>query len=149
VILAITTLILLEKEGSAIIATEYALKTMKRILVVDDEIEVCNVLRDFLTVKGYEVYTASDGRTAIAKVKEIRPHIVLLDIMMPGMDGLETLKEIRKVDPGVGVIMVTAIFDEELGKRTIELGAYDYITKPVSFDYLETVLMVKMIDVLG
>ncbi len=147
--MAITTLILPEKEDSAIIATGYALKTMKRILVVDDEIEVCNVLRDFLTVKGYDVYTASDGRTAIAKVKEIRPHIVLLDIMMPGMDGLETLKEIRKVDPGVGVIMVTAIFDEELGKRTIELGAYDYITKPVSFDYLETVLMVKMIDVLG
>ena len=122
---------------------------MKRILVVDDEIEVCNVLRDFLTVKGYEVYTASDGRSAVAKVKEIRPHIVLLDIMMPGMDGLETLKEIRKADPRVGVIMVTAIFDEELGKRAIELGAYDYITKPVSLDYLETVLRVKMIDVIG
>ncbi len=124
-------------------------RAMQRILVVDDEIEVCNVLRDFLTVKGYDVYTASDGRTAIAKVKEIRPHIVLLDIMMPGMGGLETLKEIRKVDPRVGVIMVTAIFDEELGKRAIELGAYDYITKPVSLDYLETVLRVKMIDVLG
>jgi DNA-binding response OmpR family regulator len=128
---------------------EYALKTMKRILVVDDEIEVCNVLRDFLTVKGYEVYTASDGRSAVAKVGEVRPHIVLLDIMMPGMDGLETLKEIRKADPRVGVIMVTAIFDEELGKRAIELGAYDYITKPVSLDYLETVLRVKMIDVIG
>ncbi|TET61226.1 response regulator, partial [Candidatus Aerophobetes bacterium] len=107
-------------------------RAMQRILVVDDEIEVCNVLRDFLTVKGYEVHTVSDGRSAVAKVKEIRPHIVLLDIMMPGMDGLETLKEIRKADPRVGVIMVTAIFDEELGKRAIELGAYDYITKPVS-----------------
>ena len=147
--MAITTLILPEKEGSAIIAAEYALKTMKRILVVDDEIAIRNLLKEFLSRKGYDVYTASDGRTAIAKVKEIRPHIVLLDIMMPGMDGIETLKEIRKVDPRVGVIMVTAIFDEELGKRTIELGACDYITKPVSLDYLETVLMVKMIDVLG
>jgi len=122
---------------------------MQRILVVDDEIAIRNLLKEFLSRKGYDVYTAPDGRTAIAEVKEIRPHIVLLDIMMPGMDGLETLKEITKVDPRVGVIMVTAIFDEELGKRAIELGAYDYITKPVSFDYLETVLMVKMIDVLG
>jgi len=122
---------------------------MGRILVVDDEIAICNLLRQFLTSKGYEVYTAPDGQTAIAEVKEIRPHIVLLDIMMPGMGGIDTLKEIKKVDPKVGVIMVTAIFDEELGKRAIELGAYDYITKPVSFDYLETVLMVKMIDVLG
>lgn len=69
--------------------------------------------------------------------------------MMPGMGGLETLKEIRKVDPTVGVIMVTAISDQELGKRPIELGAYDYITKPVDFDYLEPVLMVKIIDLLG
>ena len=122
---------------------------MKRILVVDDEIEVCNVLRDFLTVKGYDVYTASDGRTAIAKVKEIRPHIVLLDIMMPGMGGMDTLKEIRKIDPRVGVIMVTAISDQELGKRAIALGACDYITKPLNFDYLETALMVKMMDLLG
>ena len=92
---------------------------------------------------------ASDGRSAVAKVKEIRPHIVLLDIVMLGMGGLEILKEIRKVDPRVGVIMVTAISDQELGKRRIELGAYDYITKPVSFDCLETFLIVKIIDLLG
>ena len=92
---------------------------------------------------------ASDGRSAVAKVKEIRPHIVLLDIVMPGMGGLEILKEIRKVDPRVGVIMVTAISDQELGKRRIELGAYDYFTKPVNFDCLETVLIVKIIDLLG
>ena len=122
---------------------------MEKILVVDDEITICNLIKEFLSRKGYDVYTASDGRTAIAKVKEIRPHIVLLDIMMPGMGGIDTLKEIKKVDPRVGVIMVSAISDEELGKRAIQLGACDYITKPVNFDYLETVLMVKMIDLLG
>ena len=147
--MAITTLILPEKEGSAIIAAEYALKTMKRILVVDDEIAIRNLLKEFLSRKGYDVYTASDGRAAIAEVKEIRPHIVLLDIMMPGMGGMDTLKEIRKIDPRVGVIMVTAIADEELGKRAIALGACDYITKPLNFDYLETALMVKMMDLLG
>jgi DNA-binding response OmpR family regulator len=122
---------------------------MEKILVVDDEITICNLFKEFLTLKGYEVYTASDGRTAVAKVKEIRPHIVLLDIMMPGIGGIETLKEIRKVDPRVAVVMVTGVFDEELGKRAMELGACDYITKPVNFDYLESVLMVKMIDLLG
>ena len=122
---------------------------MERILVVDDEIAICNLLRKFLDLKGYEVYTALDGPAAIAKVKEFRPHIVLLDIMMPGMGGIQVLKEIKKVDPRAGVIMVTGVGDNELGRRALELGAYDYITKPVNFDYLETVLRVKMIDLLG
>jgi two-component system OmpR family response regulator len=122
---------------------------MVRILVVDDEVEVCSVLRDFLTVKGFEAYTALDGQTAITKVKDIRPHIVLLDIIMPGMGGIEVLKEIKRVDPSVAVIMVTGVRDDELGRRTFELGAYDYITKPVDFDYLETLLKVKIIDLLG
>jgi two-component system OmpR family response regulator len=122
---------------------------MKRILVVDDETTIRNLLKEFLSRKGYDVYTAPDGRTAIAEVKEIRPHIVLLDIMMPGMGGIDTLKEIRKIDPRVGVIMVTGISDEELGKRAIALGACDYITKPLNFDYLESALLVKMMDLLG
>ena len=124
-------------------------RAVKRIFLVDDEIAICTLLRKFLTSKGYEVYTALDGQTAIARVKELKPHIVLLDIMMPGMGGIETLKEIKKVDPRVGVIMVIGVGDDELGRRTLELGAYEYITKPVNFDYLETVLKVKMIDLLG
>lgn len=122
---------------------------MERILVVDDEVEVCNVLKEFLSSKDYEVYTALDGPTAISKVKEVRPHIVLLDIIMPGVGGIDALKEIKKVDPRVGVVMVTAVTDQELAKRAIELGAYDYITKPMDLNYLETVLMVKIIDLLG
>lgn len=122
---------------------------MERVLIVDDEIETCNVLKEFLDLKGYETEIALNGKDAIKKVKEIRPHIVLLDIMMPGMDGIETLKEIKKIDPRVGVIMVTAVSDEELAKSTLKLGAYEYITKPVDIDYLETVLMVKIVDLLG
>jgi DNA-binding response OmpR family regulator len=122
---------------------------MQRILVVDDEIEICNLLKDFLTLKGYEVYTALDGGTAITKLKQDRPHIVLLDIIMPGMGGIETLKAIKKVDPRVGVIMITAIADNELALRTLELGASDYICKPFELTYLEDVLTAKMIDLLG
>lgn len=119
---------------------------MERILVVDDEVEVCNTLKKFLASKGYEVYTALDGKTAVSKTKEVRPHIMLLDIIMPGMSGIDTLKEIKKVDPSVGVIMVTALVDEELAKRALKLGAYEYITKPINLNYLKTVVMVKMVD---
>ena len=122
---------------------------MERILVVDDEVEVCNTLKEFLTLKGYEVYTALDGKTAVSKVKEVRPHIVLLDIIMPGMGGIDILKEMKKVAPEVGVIMITAVIDEELANRALKIGAYAYITKPFDLDYLETVVMVKMIDLLG
>jgi len=123
-------------------------KAMRKILVVDDEIIIRDLLEDFLSRKGYDVYTASDGRAAIAEVKEIKPHIVLLDIMMPGMDGIDTLEEIRRIDPRVGVIMITGVLDEKLGKRAMKLGAFDYITKPLDLAYLETAVMVKMLQVL-
>jgi len=119
---------------------------MGRVLVVDDELEACNVLQEFLTLKGFEVRTALDGPMALKEVADFRPHIVLLDINMPGMDGVEVLEEIRKRDSSIGVIMVTVVSDHERAKRTLRLGAFDYITKPVDLDYLENVVMVKAID---
>ncbi len=121
---------------------------MGKVLVVDDEIEVVQLLKDFLTSKGYEVYTALNGAEALALVKEVKPDIVLLDIIMPGMGGIDTLKEIKKIDPTTAVIMVTAVIDEELANRAVKLGAFDYITKPINIDYLETCVLVKMIYVL-
>ena len=121
---------------------------MKKILVVDDDLAICNMLKKFLTKKDYEVIVALSGEEAIRKVKEERPHVVLLDIRMPGMDGIETLKQIREVDKEVGVVMITAVEDEETGKKCVEFGAYDYVIKPLSLDYLETVLTVKLIDFL-
>jgi DNA-binding NtrC family response regulator len=122
---------------------------MARILVVDDEIVVCDVLKDFLALQGHEVHTALNGRAAIAKVKMERPHIVLLDILMPGRNGLEVLQEIKRLDPRIGVIMITGVFNKDVAKKAIALGAYDYITKPVDFEYLETVLTVKILNLLG
>ena len=119
---------------------------MGRVLVVDDEFEACKVLEEFLTLKGFEVRTAFDGPRALEEVVEFKPHIVLLDINMPGMDGVEVLQEIRKLDAAIGVIMVTVVSDHERAKRTLKLGAFDYITKPVDLDHLENVVMVKAID---
>lgn len=121
----------------------------KRILVVDDEETVCNALKRFLTKKGYDVTTVLSGKEAVTKVKQERPHIVLLDIRMPDMDGIETLKRIKEIDKEVGIVMITAIDEDETGRECIKLGAYDYITKPCSLDYLENVLMVKLLDFEG
>jgi len=119
---------------------------MARILVVDDEQEVCDMLKKFLTKRGHTVYTALNGEEALSLVKEERPHIVLLDIRMPKMNGMECLEHIRKIDKEVGVIMITAITEEEIGKQALELGAFDYITKPLSLKYLEDCLMVKLLQ---
>jgi len=117
-----------------------------KILVVDDEVQVVNLLKKYLDSKGYEVYTATNGQEAISKVREVTPHIVLLDIIMPGMGGMDALQEIKKVNPKFAVIMLTAVIDEELAKRAIQLGADDYITKPFNLENLEAVLMVKIIQ---
>jgi DNA-binding response OmpR family regulator len=122
---------------------------MEKILVVDDEIEVCTVLKEFLDSEGYETHIALTGREALRKVQEVKPRIVLLDIIMPGMGGIDVLKEIKKIDPTVGVIMVTAVDDHELAMQILELGADDYITKPLNLDYIELVVMAKIIDLMG
>ncbi|MGD8229833.1 MAG: response regulator [Desulfobacteraceae bacterium] len=119
---------------------------MARILVVDDEIEACNVLEEFLSSKGHDVHTALDGPTAISKFQKVNPQLVFLDMIMPGMGGLDVLKEIKKIDADVTVIMVTVVTDHEQARETIASGAYDYITKPVDLNYLENLIMVKLME---
>jgi DNA-binding response OmpR family regulator len=117
---------------------------MARILVVDDEIAIVDVLKSFLEEKGHKVCTAFDGEEAVAAVKQERPHLILLDIYLPKLDGLEVLKTIRKFDESVGVIMITAFREEKIAKEALSLGAFDYITKPFDFDYLERALETKL-----
>jgi DNA-binding response OmpR family regulator len=119
-------------------------EAMPRVLVVDDEPVARELLSEFLTAKGYAVLTASNGEEALRKLKEERPHLILLDIRMPKMDGLETLRRVREIDHEVGVIMVTAVNEEETGRQALKLGAFDYITKPMNFQYLERSLWYKI-----
>ena len=118
----------------------------KTILVVDNEVVVCNALKKFLTKKGYKVSIALNGEEAIKKVKRKSPCIILLDIKMPKMHGIEVLQRIKEIDKNIGIIMITAVKDEKIGRRCMELGAYDYITKPLGLEYLENVLMVKFLN---
>jgi DNA-binding response OmpR family regulator len=105
--------------------------TTKRILVVDDESAILQTLRFNLARSGYQVSTAGDGRTALALVASEEPNLVILDIMLPVLDGIETCKEIRR-HSNVPIIMLTAK-DQEIDKVVaLEIGADDYVTKPFS-----------------
>ena len=104
---------------------------MKKILVVDDEKPISDIVKFNLTKEGYEVYTAYDGEEALEKVAEVEPDLILLDLMLPKMDGLEVAREVRK-NHDMPIIMVTAK-DSEIDKVLgLELGADDYVTKPFS-----------------
>jgi len=115
-----------------------------RVLVVDDDPDVVEILQAFLHAKGYEVITAGDGAEGLRRVKEERPHLILLDIQMPKMDGLEVLRRLREIDKEVGVIMVTGVNEQEIARKAMELGAFDYIVKPLDLPYLEQSLWYKI-----
>jgi DNA-binding response OmpR family regulator len=108
-----------------------------KVLVVDDELEVRQVLFEFLSSRGYDVSTASGGAEAVAMVETIKPDLVLLDVAMPDMDGVETLKRIVAIEPAMAVIMVTANTDIGTTSKLLALGAVDYVPKPVDLDYLD------------
>lgn len=115
-----------------------------RILVVDDDPKVREILKDFLEIKGYAVTTVSSGAEALTVLEETQPHLILLDIMMPGMDGLETLRRIREMDQAVGIVMITSVDEGEIAKEAVRRGAYDYITKPIDLAYLELVILTRL-----
>jgi DNA-binding response OmpR family regulator len=115
------------------------------ILVVDDESDVRELLSKFLTRRGYEVNTASDGMAAIEAIRDSRPDIVLLDIRLPKIDGLSVLQRLRDESENVAIITMSGVADEETARRSLELGAADFITKPFNLPYLETSLLAKLI----
>src|SRR5919204_851940 len=112
-----------------------------RILIVDDEQSVRDVLSEYFTEQGYNVATAESGKEALAVLQGFRPDLVLLDVRMPGLDGVEMLRRLRQVAPAVAVIMVTANEDVALARDTLKLGALDYVSKPFDFAYLERSVM--------
>jgi len=117
---------------------------MAKILVVDDEKDICGTLRDIFIGEGYEVDIANSGKEAIKKVKTRKPDLILLDVRMPGMNGVETLKAIRKIDKEVPVAMITAYEDVDLAQEALRLGAYDYIKKPFGIEYLRASILSKV-----
>ncbi|ATW28595.1 response regulator transcription factor [Candidatus Formimonas warabiya] len=106
-----------------------------KILVVDDEPNILEFLELGLENEGFEVQTAQDGPAAIRLAKEFKPHVAILDVMMPGMDGFEVCRMLKKIDH-VAVIMLTAREEVDDRVKGLMLGADDYMAKPFSFEEL-------------
>lgn len=111
-----------------------------KILVVDDEPAILEMLSHTLGDEGYRVLTMDRGEGAAAKVREEKPEVVLLDIRMPGMDGIETLGQIREFDKDSSVIILTAYGSMDTVVEAMKLGAYDYITKPFDLEKLKSLI---------
>ncbi len=102
-----------------------------KILVVDDEESIVDLLRSYLTNEGFQVEAAMDGPTALARARSFQPDVVVLDIMLPGLDGVEVLRRLRSESP-VYVVMLTAKSEEADKVVGLSVGADDYVTKPFS-----------------
>lgn len=115
-----------------------------KVLIVDDELEVRQILQEFLAHKGYEVHAAASGPEALNALDTFKPDVVLLDVAMPEMDGVETLKRIVALQPTLPIIMVTANADVGITSKLLGLGAADYIPKPFDLEYLDQAVSIQV-----
>lgn len=114
------------------------MKEKHRILVVDDEANVLQVLSEGLAAEGFEVRTADNGAKGVLAAVEFRPHLILLDLVMPGLDGWETLERLRRYDEisGTPVVLLTAKSDTENLFRSQQMRVLDYFIKPIEIGEL-------------
>jgi PAS domain S-box-containing protein len=115
-----------------------------RLLIVDDDTSLCNNLRSFFERHKYKVETANDGPTAVKTVETFHPNLMFLDIGLPGISGIEVLRQVKEKDPSVRVIMITGQTEDELIRQARVLGADDYVTKPFTLDYLSGEVLDKL-----
>jgi len=115
-------------------------KATVRVVVADDEASARNGLSSLLRGEGFDVVVAEDGTSALARVQETAPQVLVTDLHMPGIDGIELLRRAKEVDPDLIVVLVTAFADVETAVRAMQLGAEHYLTKPVQIDELILVI---------
>ena len=114
---------------------------MAKLMIVDDEPDVREFAKNFFSKRKLEVTTAADGAEAISVAREFNPDVVMLDVRMEGMDGLEALGKLKEINKDMRVIMVTGVNDSEAMQKAKELGAIGYIHKPLILEELEKVVM--------
>lgn len=117
---------------------------MAKLLIVDDDKDTCEFLKDFFELRKCIVSTANSGIEGLEMVKEETPDIVLLDVKMPDMNGLEVLKQIKEYDKQIKVIIVTVASDANTRNKAAALGADDFVKKPLNTQYLENTVSIKV-----
>jgi DNA-binding response OmpR family regulator len=115
-----------------------------RVMLVDDEAQFREMLAEYLTGRDFEVCEVGSGEEALDKLAKVDPQLVLLDVMMDGIGGIETLRQIKVLRPETCVIMVTAIEDLDTARTALNAGAADYVTKPFTFQFLDSVLDIHL-----
>ncbi len=113
----------------------------EKILIVDDDSHICNAIAESLKMEGYGIVTAATGEEALEILKKDFLNIVLSDLKMPGMNGVEVLKQVKKLSPDTEVILMTAYGTVETAVGAMKLGAYDYITKPIDLSELDFLII--------
>jgi two-component system nitrogen regulation response regulator NtrX len=113
---------------------------MARILIVDDDPGMRSVLSDFLRSEGYETLAARNGKIALKEISAFSPDLILLDINLPGMDGITLLEKLKEIDSRLIIIMITGHGNIRDAVKAIKLGAADYITKPFNNDDISTTI---------
>ena len=116
------------------------MKNKPNILVIDDEKDIGYFFKKALSLEGYTVFTALDGVSGLKIVKEKKPDIVLLDLKMPKMDGIEVLRHIKKIDKNIVVIIITGYGTMDTARMAMKFGAFDYITKPIELKHVKAVI---------
>jgi len=117
----------------------------KKILIIDDEPEICKMVTEFLFDAGYAASYACNGPDGLAMIKKEAPSLVLLDIGMPGMNGLEVMQLIHEQSPALPVVILSGQSDTETVKKMAALGAAEYLTKPIHLETLRDQFVRDMI----
>ncbi len=114
------------------------------ILIVDDEPNVCNFLTEFLDFKGFTSRSTLSGKEALSVLNSEHFDLVLLDLIMPEMNGFETLERIRKDQPKLPIIILTGVKDKNVANDSMEMGAVDFIPKPIDLERLENSILINV-----
>ncbi len=111
-----------------------------KLLIIDDEQKICELLSRYFSLKGYETRAVNRGEEGVALAKIFQPDVVLLDLLMPGLSGVDTLKQLKAAQPALRVIMVSAADHSEVAQGAMKLGADAFVCKPPSLPELERLI---------
>ncbi|MCL6584626.1 MAG: response regulator [bacterium] len=111
-----------------------------RILVVDDNINMCITLQDILLDDGYDVLISDNGQEALELIEQQEPHLIITDMRMPNIDGLELLQIVKGKHPKIEIIIMTALGEVDSYLKAMKIGAFEYITKPINPKILKSII---------